>query len=113
MKRICRNGADVISDWNDVGFTVDRTMPPPVAERLIAVVQVAMLGAVSSIDRKYRPYLAQLRQKVSREAATATAYANLDVSSLMVAAAKAAASLFAPATTAFIDVPAPTVEVLQ
>jgi hypothetical protein len=68
--------ADEISDWNEqvVGFTVNRKMPPPVAERLIAMMQVA--------------------------------------SSLTVAAATAAASLLAPPTTALIDVPAPTIEVL-
>jgi hypothetical protein len=105
--------AEVISGWNDIGFIVDRKMPPPVAEQLIAMVQVAMLDAVNSIDRKYRPYpvLLPAEAAASREAAAATAYANL-ASLLMVAAATAAASLLAPATTTIIDVPAPTVEVL-
>jgi hypothetical protein len=104
--------ADVGSDWNDIGFTVDRKMPPPGAERLIAMVQLAMLDAVNSTDRKYQPYLVQLPAEAaaSSEAAAATAYANRDMSSL--AAATAAAALLAPATTALIDVPAPTVEVL-
>jgi hypothetical protein len=89
-------------------------MPSPVAERLIAMMQVAMLDAVNSIDRKYRLYLVQPPAKAvaSKEAAAATAYANLDLSSLMVAAATAAASLLVRATTALIDVPAPTIEVL-
>ena len=134
MKRSCRDGlvafallaavqsaaADELSDWNErvIGFAIDgRTPPtvtPPVAGRLIAMMQVAMRDAVNSIDRKYRLYLVQLPAEaaVTREAAAATAYAYLDRSSLMVAATTAAASLLAPATTASIDVPGPTIDVL-
>ena len=91
-----------------------RRLPPPSPEQLIAMVRMAMVDTVNSIDRKYRPYLVQLPAKAatSREAAAPTACASLDVSSLMVAAATAAASLFAPATTALIDLSAPSVEVL-
>jgi hypothetical protein len=69
--------ADVITDWNDqaVVFGVARTMTPAAAERVIAMVQVAMFDAVNSIDRKYRPYLVQLPATAgtSREAAAAAA----------------------------------------
>jgi len=69
--------ADVITDWNDqaVVFGVNRTMTPAAAERVIAMVQVAMFDAVNSIDRKYRPYLVQLPATAgtSQEAAAAAA----------------------------------------
>jgi hypothetical protein len=69
--------ADVITDWNDqaVLFGVNRKMPPPPAERIVAMVQVAMFDAVNSIDRKYKPYLVQLpaAPSASREAAAAAA----------------------------------------
>ena len=95
MKHSCRNGlivlaliggmqpaaADVISDWNDkaVSFTVSHKMPPPPADRVVAMTQVAMFDAVNSIDRKYRPYLVQLPAEAatSREAAAATAAATV------------------------------------
>jgi len=130
MKRSCRDGlvafallaavqsaaADELSDWNErvIGFAIDGRTPPTVTGRLIAMMQVAMRDAVNSIDRKYRLYLVQLPAEaaVTREAAAATAYAYLDRSSLMVAATTAAASLLAPATTASIDVPGPTIDVL-
>jgi hypothetical protein len=69
--------ADVISDWNEnaVAVVVNHGMPPPPAERLYAMVQVAMYDAVNSIERKYRPYLVQLpvSPTASKEAAAAAA----------------------------------------
>jgi hypothetical protein len=69
--------ADVIVDWNDktIAYVVSRNMGPPPAERIIAMVHLAMFDAVNSIDRKYRPYLVQLAADgtASREAAAATA----------------------------------------
>src|ERR1700760_104499 len=69
--------ADVITDWNDqaVVFGVTRTMAPAAAERVIAMVHVAMFDAVNSIDHKYRSYLVQLPAiaATSREAAAAAA----------------------------------------
>ena len=69
--------ADVIADWNDkaVDFIVSHKMPPPPAERLIAMTQLAMFDAVNSIERKYRPYLVQLpaAPTASKEAAAAAA----------------------------------------
>ena len=69
--------ADVVSYWNDqaVSFTVNHKMPPPPAERIIAMTQTAMFDAINSIDRKYQPYLLQLPADAdtSREAAAAAA----------------------------------------
>lgn len=69
--------ADVIADWNDkaVAFGVSRNMPPPPAERIIAMTQLAMFDAINSIERKYRPYLVQLpaATTASKEAAAAAA----------------------------------------
>ena len=54
-------------------------MPPPPAERLVAMTQVAMFDAVNSIERKYQPYLVQLpaRATASKEAAAAAAAATV------------------------------------
>jgi PAP2 superfamily len=69
--------ADVIADWNEnaVSFGVMHNIGPPPAERIIAMVHVAMFDAVNSIERKYRPYLVQLAatQAASKEAAAAAA----------------------------------------
>jgi hypothetical protein len=69
--------ADVITDWNDraVAHVLSRGMGPPPAERIIAMVHVAMFDAINSIERKYRPYLAQLpaTAPISKEAAAAAA----------------------------------------
>ncbi len=69
--------ADVVSDWNEkaVTFTLERKLGPPPAERVIAMVHVAMFDAVNSIERRYRPYLVQLPATpiASKEAAAATA----------------------------------------
>ena len=68
--------ADVITDWNENAVTlVTPRMPPPVAQRAVAMVQVAMFDAVNSIERRYRPYLVQLETAsiASKEAAAAAA----------------------------------------
>jgi hypothetical protein len=68
--------ADVITDWNEraVAFVTPR-MPPPAAQRVVAMVQVAMFDAVNSVERRYRPYLIQLpaAPTASKEAAAAAA----------------------------------------
>src|SRR5262245_18629159 len=53
--------ADVIADWNEkaIAFVTPR-MTPPAAQRVVAMVQVAMFDAVNSIERRYRSYLVQL-----------------------------------------------------
>jgi hypothetical protein len=54
--------ADVITDWNEktVAFVTQRSMLPPQAERVMAMVHVAMFDAVNSIERRYRPYLVEV-----------------------------------------------------
>jgi PAP2 superfamily len=69
--------ADVIADWNEKALThvLGRNLPPPPAERIMAMVHLAMFDAVNSIERQYRPYLVQLPAPVgtSRVAAAAAA----------------------------------------
>jgi len=69
--------ADVIADWNEraVAFVIARNMPPPPAERILAMTHAAMFDAVNSIDRTYKSYLVQLPAdvNVSRDAAAAAA----------------------------------------
>jgi len=69
--------ADVISDWNEkaVSIVTARQLPPPQAERIMAMVHVAMFDAINTIERRYRPYLVQFPAvpAASREAAAAAA----------------------------------------
>jgi PAP2 superfamily len=69
--------ADVIVDWNQwtIDFIVSHKMPPPPAERLLAMTHAAMFDAVNSIEHKYRPYLTELPASAtaSKEAAAAAA----------------------------------------
>jgi PAP2 superfamily len=53
---------NVIADWNEkaITFVAAKQMTPPAAERVMAMVHVAMFDAVNSIERRYRPYLTQL-----------------------------------------------------
>jgi hypothetical protein len=54
-------------------------MPPYTAQRLMAIVDVAMFDAVNSIERRYQPYLVQLAADpaTSKEAAAAAAAATV------------------------------------
>jgi hypothetical protein len=69
--------ADAISDWNEraVAFVTNRQMPPPQAERVMAMVHAAMFDAVNSVERRYRPFLLQLPASAtaSKDAAAAVA----------------------------------------
>ena len=68
--------ADAITVWNENAVTIATPrMSPPAAQRAVAMVQVAMFDAVNSIERRYRPYLAQFpaAPTASKEAAAATA----------------------------------------
>jgi hypothetical protein len=69
--------ADVISDWNEkaVGVVTARQVPPPQAERVMAMVHVAMFDAVNAIEGRYQPVIARVPSPMtaSREAAAATA----------------------------------------
>src|SRR3982074_3619792 len=69
--------ANAISDWNEktVAFVTARQVPPPQAERVMAMVHVAMFAAGNSIERPYRPGVTQLLSPAtaSKEAAAAAA----------------------------------------
>ncbi len=71
--------ADVVADWNDraVTATLARKLGPPPAERVIAMMHVAMFDAVNAIAPRYRPYLADVpaAPTASKEAAAASAAA--------------------------------------
>lgn len=71
------SSADVVTDWNEkaVAFVRARGLGPPPAERVVAMVHVAMFDAVNSIEPRYRPYLTQFpaSANASKEAAAATA----------------------------------------
>jgi len=68
--------ADVVTDW-DAKTIAAASSPAPVGEREAAIVNLAMFGAVNSIERRYRPYLVQLDapQGADPEAAAASAAA--------------------------------------
>src|SRR6185295_10673914 len=69
--------ADVVSDGNEkvVILLTNARMAPPQAERVMAMVHVAMFDAVNAIDTRYRRYLIQpeAQATASKEAAAATA----------------------------------------
>jgi hypothetical protein len=73
--------ADVITDWNEKAsaFVTARQVPPQLAERIMAMVHVAMFDAVNSIECRYQPYLAQLPASpaTSKEAAAGAAAATV------------------------------------
>ena len=73
--------ADAISDWNEktVAFVTARQLPPPQAERVMAMVHAAMFDAVNSIERRYRPAIAQVpaSEAASKDAAAAAAAASV------------------------------------
>ena len=89
--------ADVITDWNENAVTLATPrVPPPAAQRAVAMVQVAMFDAVNSIERRYRPYLVQLpaASTTSKEAAAAAA-ASTVLAALFPSAEKQAHELMA------------------
>jgi hypothetical protein len=69
--------AEVIAEWNDkaVAYVLGRGLGPPPAERIVAMVHVAMFDAVNSIEPKYRPYHSRVpaSPSASKEAAAAAA----------------------------------------
>jgi hypothetical protein len=69
----CR--ADVITDWD--AKATDVASPAALGEREAAIVNLAMFDAVNSIERRYKPYLLDLRatEPVSADAAAASAAA--------------------------------------
>jgi hypothetical protein len=75
--------ANVITDWDEKGISAVRAMAnlggtnPYLAQRMMAMLHLAMFDAVNSIERRYRPYLVQLPADptTSKEAAGAAAAA--------------------------------------
>jgi hypothetical protein len=75
--------ANVITDWDEKAIAAVAPMSslggtnPYLAQRMTALVHVAMFDAVNSIERRYRPYLVQLQAAptTSKEAAAAAAAA--------------------------------------
>ena len=75
--------ANVITDWDEKAIAAVAPMSslggtnPYLAQRMMALVHVAMFDAVNSIERRYRPYLVQLpaAPTTSKEAAAAAAAA--------------------------------------
>src|SRR2546429_7934437 len=77
--------ANVIPDWDEKAIAAVAPMSslggtnPYLAQRMMALVHVAMFDAVNSIERRYRPYLVQLpaAPTTSKEAAAAAAAAGV------------------------------------
>jgi len=77
--------ANVITDWDEKAIAAVAPMSslggtnPYLAQRMMALVHVAMFDAVNSIERRYRPYLVQLPAgpTTSKEAAAAAAAASV------------------------------------
>ena len=71
--------ANVITEWDEKALAVVAPMPPYTAQRLIGMVHLAMFDAVNSIERRYRPYLVELKAEptTSKEAAAAAAAATI------------------------------------
>jgi len=77
--------ANVITDWDEKAVAAVTPMAnlggtsPYAAMRVLAMVHAAMFDAVNSIERRYKPYLAQESASVttSKEAAAATAAATV------------------------------------
>src|SRR5712671_173233 len=75
--------ANVITDWDDKALVAVTPLSslggtsPYMAQRMMALVHVAMFDAVNSIERRYRPYLVQPQAAptTSKEAAAAAAAA--------------------------------------
>jgi hypothetical protein len=68
-------GANVIADWDAKGVAL--AAPAAAGEREMAIMHLAMFDAVNSIERRYRPYLAQTATPAmtSEDAAAAAAAA--------------------------------------
>jgi hypothetical protein len=77
--------ANVITDWDEKALAAVTPMVslgstnPYLAQRIMAIVHVAMFDAINSIERRYRPYLAELpaQPNTSKEATAAAAAATV------------------------------------
>ena len=69
--------ADVVTDWNDKACAVvGKIGPGAPGHRLIAIVQVSVYDAVSSITGAYKPYLAKVEAPAGASVDAAIAAAN-------------------------------------
>src|SRR5215467_11776476 len=101
--------ANVITDWDEKAIAAVAPMSsiggtnPYMAQRMMAMVHVAMFDAVNSIERRYRPYLVQLAAdpSTSKEAAAAAAAAAV----LATIDAKSAGEMKAALTTYLATIP--------
>ena len=101
--------ANVITDWDEKALVAVTPMAslgnpsPYMAQRMMAMVHVAMFDAVNSIERRYRPYLVQLAAdpSTSKEAAAAAAAAAV----LATIDAKSAGEMKAALTTYLATIP--------
>src|SRR5262249_7265846 len=69
--------ANVITDWDEHAVSITRQMSPYASQGVMGRVHAAMFDAVNSIERRFRPYRAQLpaAPATSKEAAAAAAAA--------------------------------------
>src|SRR5688572_27215153 len=67
--------ADAITDWNEITMNAVATgRPGPIGSMDVALVQVALHGAVQAIDKRFEPYHAEVKNaRGSRVAAVAAA----------------------------------------
>jgi hypothetical protein len=90
--------ANVITDWDEKTVAIVTPMAPYDAQRVMAMVHVAMFDAVNSIERRYQPYLLQLPAKpsASEDTAAATAAATVlgSISPRIASEMKAAAAAY-------------------
>ena len=101
--------ANVITDWDEKALVAVTPMAslgnpsPYMAQRMMAMVHVAMFDAVNSIEQRYRPYLVQLAAdpSTSKEAAAAAAAAAV----LATIDAKSAGEMKAALTTYLASIP--------
>src|SRR5258708_21574964 len=101
--------ANVITDWDEKAIAAVTPMAslggtfPHKAQRLMGMVHAAMFDAVNSIERRYRPYLAQLpadpatSKEVAAAAAAAAELATID--------AKTASEMKAALATYLVSIP--------
>jgi hypothetical protein len=95
--------ANVITDWDEKAVAVATPIGTYPAQRVMAMVHVAMFDATNSIARRYRPYLVQLpaAPTTSKEAAAAAAAGTI----LATIDAKTAAEMKAAIATYLASVP--------
>jgi hypothetical protein len=89
--------ANAITDWDEKAVSILATQTPYEGQRVMAMLHVAMFDAVNSIERRWRPYVAQVpaAPTTSKEAAAASAATSILAASGPKAATEAKAALAA------------------